>query len=155
MKNTLVTKALWSATVAAFALLCAGAIARDVRDGKVDIRPAKGDDKFEVNGFIMGKAQLFGYISDLKANEGLKTVVFKLSSRGTAEQRRAVGSIARTLDVEAVDEDGNDLKALATPPPPAAPAVPAAPAAPAAPTPPAPVDGVEPPAPPASDDKDG
>lgn len=148
MKHTLVKKALWSATVAVFALLCASAIARDVRDGKVDIRPAKGDDKFEVNGFIMGKAQLFGYISDLKANEGLKTVVFKLSSRGSAEQRRAVGSIARTLDVEAVDEDGNDLKALAAPP--AQPVAPAIPAEPAPPPPPA--DGAAPPAPPASDD---
>ncbi len=78
--------------------------------------------KFSIDGSTMGKAELFGYISDLKDREHLTGVVLKRG--GDDEQRRIVGSIARTLQLKAFEQDGRDLKPIdlpataPTPPPP-------------------------------------
>lgn len=91
----------------------------DVRDGNALVKPVK-EDKYSINGSTMGKAELFGYISDLKDTEHLSGVVLK--SGGNDEQRHVIGSIARTLQLKAFEQDGRDLKPIdlpaAAPPPP-------------------------------------
>jgi hypothetical protein len=101
-----------------------GAFARsdvDVRDGNAMVTPAKGG-KYSIDGSTMGKAELFGYISDLRDREHLTGVVLKRG--GNADQRKVIGSIAKTLELKAFEQDGGDLKpidlpaAAPTPPPP-------------------------------------
>ncbi len=100
----------------------AGALARsDVRDGNALVVPVKSD-KYSIDGTTMGKAELFGYVSDLKDREHLTGIVLKRG--GSDEQRKSIGSIARTLQLKAFEQDGGDLKPIdlpadaGTPPPP-------------------------------------
>jgi len=103
-------------------LAASSAFARsDVRDGNAMVQPVK-NAKFSIDGSTMGKAELFGYISDLKDREHLTGVVLKRG--GDEEQRKIIGSIARTLQLRAFEQDGGDLKPIdlpataPTPPPP-------------------------------------
>lgn len=107
----------------ALALVAAGsALARsDVRDGNAMVKP-QGEDRYSIDGFQMGKAELFGYISELKETKALTGVVLKRG--GNDEQRHVIGSIARTLQLKAFEQDGGNLNPIdlppeaATPPPP-------------------------------------
>lgn len=132
----------------------ASAFARsDVRDGNAMVTPVKAD-KYSIDGSTMGKAELYGYIGDLRDREHLSGIVLKRG--GNDEQRHSIGSIARSMQLKAFEQDGGDLKpidlpaAQPTPPPPpiesaaaaetaspAASANPAVPVAPAVPTTPA------------------
>lgn len=109
----------------ALVLVAAGsAFARsDVRDGNAMVKPV-GEDKYSIDGFQMGKAELFGYVSELKETQALTGVVLKRG--GNDEQRRVIGSIARTLQLKAFEQDGGDLKPIDLPaeaPTPAAPPI--------------------------------
>ncbi len=99
-------------------MMTVGAFARsDVRDGNAIVQPTR-NDKYSIDGFTMGKAELFGYISDLKDTDHLTGVVLKRG--GSDEQRKSIGSIARTLQLKAFEQDGKELKPIdlpATPPP--------------------------------------
>jgi hypothetical protein len=87
-----------------------GAVAAsDVRDGNAIVVPAK-NDKFSIGGATMGKAELFGYISDLKDTDHVTGIVLKRG--GSDEQRKAVGSIAKTLQLKAFEQDGGELKPI-------------------------------------------
>jgi hypothetical protein len=99
-----------------------GAFARsDVRDGNAMVAPVKSD-KYSIDGVTMGKAELYGYIGDLRDREHLTGIVLKRG--GNDDQRHVIGSIARTLQLKAFEQDGGDLKpidlpaAAPTPPPP-------------------------------------
>ena len=81
----------------------------DVDNGNAMIAPVKGD-KYSIDGSIMGKAELFGYISDLKDREHLTGVVLKRG--GDDEQRKIIGSIAKTLQLKAFEQDGGNLKPI-------------------------------------------
>lgn len=107
----------------ALALAAAGsAFARsDVRDGNAMVKP-HGKDRYSIDGFQMGKAELFGYISELKETKSLTGVVLKRG--GNDEQRQVIGSIARTLQLKAFEQDGGDLKSIDLPPEAAPPAPP-------------------------------
>lgn len=116
--------------------VASGAFARsDVRDGNAMIAPVKAD-KFSIDGSIFGKAELYGYIGDLRDREHLTGLVLKRGA--TDDQRHVIGSIARTLQLKAFEQDGGDLKpidlpaAQPTPPPPPIDNTAEAPAAPAA-----------------------
>lgn len=111
------------AAMLALALVATGsAFARsDVRDGNAMVKP-QGEDKYSIDGFTMGKAELFGYISELKETQSATGIVLKRG--GNDEQRHVIGSIARTLQLKAFEQDGRELKSIdlppeaATPPPP-------------------------------------
>jgi hypothetical protein len=111
------------AALLALALIATGsAFARsDVRDGNAMVKPQKAD-KYSIDGFQMGKAELFGYISELKETQSLTGIVLKRG--GNDEQRRVIGSIARTLQLRAFEQDGGDLKPIDLPPEAATPAPP-------------------------------
>ncbi|HEY6986303.1 MAG TPA: hypothetical protein VH375_09475 [Rhodanobacteraceae bacterium] len=82
----------------------------DVRDGKAYVKPLK-DDKFSINGYTMGKVELYGYLGQLRDDEHITGVVLR---RGADDaQRKAISSSAKTLQIEAFEEDGTSLKPLA------------------------------------------
>jgi hypothetical protein len=91
-------------------LTMAAAFARgDVRDGKAYVKPIKGE-KYSINGYMMGKVELYGYLGQLRDDEHITGVVLKRG--GSDAQRQVITSSARTLQIEAFEEDGGDLKAL-------------------------------------------
>jgi hypothetical protein len=112
--NTMMCGAVFALATA----LAGVAMANDVRDGNAMVTPARGD-KYSIDGSTMGKAELFGYLSDLKDTDHLTGVVLKRG--GDDEQRRVIGSIARTLGLQSFEQDGGDLKPIAQPAAPPAP----------------------------------
>ena len=106
-------KIMRAALLALGLVIMTGAFARsDVRDGNAMVKPVAAD-KYSIDGAIMGKAELFGYISDLKDREQLTGVV--LRSGGNADQRQVIGSIAKTLQLKAFEQDGRDLAPIDLP----------------------------------------
>ncbi|MDR2011984.1 MAG: hypothetical protein LBQ20_02820 [Rhodanobacter sp.] len=91
-----------------------GAAARsDVRDGNAFVEPVR-NARYSIDGTTMGKAELFGYISDLKDREHLTGIVLKHG--GDDAQRHVIGSIARTLQLKAFEQEGRNLKSIDLPP---------------------------------------
>jgi hypothetical protein len=101
-------------------VFAAAAFARgDIRDDRAWVKPEKGE-KFSINGYVMGKVELYGYLGQLRDDEHIKGVV--LRSGGSDAQKRAIVSSAKTLQIEAFEADGSDLKPLTGPTPAPAPA---------------------------------
>jgi hypothetical protein len=91
-------------------LTAAAAFARsDIRDNRAWVKPIKGE-KFSINGYTMGKVELYGYLGQLRDDEHITGVV--LRSGGDDAQRKVITSSCKTLEIEAFEEDGGDLKAL-------------------------------------------
>lgn len=92
-----------------FVTAAAAFAAGDVRDGKAYVKPLK-DEKFSINGYTMGKVELYGYLGQLRDDEHITGVVLR---RGADDlQRKAISSSAKTLQIEAFEEDGTSLKPL-------------------------------------------
>ncbi len=101
-------------------VFAAAAFARgDIRDDRAWVKPEKGE-KFSINGYVMGKVELYGYLGQLRDDEHIKGVV--LRSGGSDAQKQAIVSSAKTLQIEAFEADGSDLKPLTSPTPAPAPA---------------------------------
>lgn len=118
IKNTLRIAAL----MLSFAVMSVAFARSDVHDGNAIVKPVKGD-KFSIDGAVMGKAELYGYMGDLRDREQFSGIVLKRG--GTDEQRQVIGSIARTLGLKAFEDDGG-LKPIDLPqaaPTPAAPPI--------------------------------
>ncbi|MCK9538570.1 hypothetical protein [Dokdonella sp.] len=91
------------------AVLAAPALAADVKDGNAIVDPQR-NDRFAIDGFVMGKAELYGYMGDLRDTEKLTGIVLK--SGGTDAQRQVIISIAGALGLKAFERDGNQLQPL-------------------------------------------
>ncbi len=98
----------------AFGLVLAGAAAArsDIKDGNALVKPVK-DEKYSIDGVILGKAELYGYMGGLRDDEHITGIVLKRG--GTDEQRRIIGVIAKTLGLKSFEQDGRDLKEIAQP----------------------------------------
>ncbi|HEU4663913.1 MAG TPA: hypothetical protein VFS55_07770 [Dokdonella sp.] len=98
----------------AVSLAAAGtAFARsDIRDGNAMVQPVKGD-KYSIDGAIMGKAELYGYMGGMRDDDHITGIVLKRG--GSDEQRRVIGSIAKTLGLKSFEQDGGDLKEIPQP----------------------------------------
>jgi hypothetical protein len=96
--------------------LSTAAHAGEVRDGRAIVTPAK-EDRYTIGSYTFGKAELFGYISDLKETRKITGIVLKNgrsdSSKATDEQRHSVASIGNTLHLETFTQDGKKLEPLA------------------------------------------
>ncbi len=90
--------------------------AGSIRDGKAVVTPAK-EDRYMIDSFTFGKAELFGYISELKETKKITGIVLKngrsKDSQATDEQRHSVASIGNTLHLETFTQDGKELTPLA------------------------------------------
>ena len=103
--------------VLALGMFLAGmAHAGSIRDGKAVVTPAK-EDRYTIDSFTFGKAELFGYISDLKETKKITGIVLKngssKDSKATDEQRHSIASIGNTLQLETFTQDGKELTPLA------------------------------------------
>lgn len=124
------------AWLAALALVLAGGLAQarsDIRDGNALIKPEK-NARYSIDGFTMGKAELYGYIGDLRDSQHITGIVLKKG--GDDEQRHIIATIAKALGLKSFEQDGRELKELPQPdlpatPPPVEPATDGATAAPA------------------------
>ncbi|WP_440223085.1 hypothetical protein ACQQ2N_18700 [Dokdonella sp. MW10] len=95
------------------ALFLAGAVqAADVKDGRAMVTPAK-DDRYSIDGFTFGKAELFGYISDLKDTKKITGIVLKNGKKASDEQKRVIGSVGKGLQIEAFVLEGKELVPIA------------------------------------------
>jgi len=115
--NILAIKLRKSLVFLLLGMFLAGSVqAGSIKDGRVTVKPAK-DDRFQVDGYTFGKAELFGYLSDLKETQKITGIVLKdgskSSGKATDEQRHSVASIGNTLQLETFTQDGKDLQPLA------------------------------------------
>ncbi len=94
------------------ALLLASSVhATDIKDGRAIVTPVK-EDRFTIDAFTFGKAELFGYISDLKDTKKIKGIVLrekKGKEVASDEQKRVIGSIGNTLQLETFHQQGKEL----------------------------------------------
>lgn len=103
---------------AAFSLAAASlAFARDpIRDGKLQITPAKAD-RFEAAEYTLGKAELYGYVSDLKDTKKITGIVLLKGDRATDMQKHLVAITAKAQQLDAfIDLDGK-MQTLVDPTP--------------------------------------
>jgi len=123
-----------AAAAAAMLFVASGSFARDTVDGeRVIVKPYKSE-LFATGEYRFGKAELFGYIGDLKDRKKVTGILLRDGSNASEEQRHLIAEIARAQQLDAVIELDGKQQPLVDPTPPAsAPAdVPAAaPAAPA------------------------
>ena len=101
--------------LAAFALAVAASLASarsDIRDGNAFVKPEKGA-RYSIDGYTMGKAELYGYIGELRDSEHITGIVLKKG--GDDEQRHIIGTIAKTLGLKSFEQDGSEIKELPQP----------------------------------------
>lgn len=93
--------------------LAGSAHAGSIKDGRVTVKPVK-EDRYQVDGYTFGKAELFGYLSELKETSKITGIVLKDGSKkASEEQRKSVASIGNTLQLETFTQDGKDIQPLA------------------------------------------
>ena len=100
-----------SLLVAAAALFCVVSTghARDSIDGdRIVVTPYK-DGMFATGEFRFGKAELFGYIGDLKDHHKLTGLLLRNGGKATPEQKHLLVEIAKAQELNAVIElDGHE-----------------------------------------------
>lgn len=117
------------AAAAAFLFVSAAAYAGAdaIDDGHLLVKPAK-NDTFATGGYVMGKAELFGYIGDLKDSQKITGVVLRDADRATPEQKHLLVITAQAQKIDALVDEHGKLGPLADPMTPAAAAASTAPA---------------------------
>ena len=83
------------------------AFARDpIRDGKLQVTPAKGD-RFEAAEYTLGKAELWGYVSDLKDSKKITGIMLLHGDKATDMQKHLIAITAKAQQLDAfIDLDG-------------------------------------------------
>lgn len=111
MNRMLRISGLLAGLVFASAMFSASVAAADIKKGRAMVSPAK-DTRFSIDSFTFGKAELFGYMSDLKDSKNITGIVLKGkkgSELASDEHKRIVGSIGNTLQLETFVQDGKEL----------------------------------------------
>ena len=121
-KSITLAAALLLASTAAFA----GSDAID--NGNLLIKPAK-NNMFATGGYVLGKAELFGYIGELKDSKKITGIVLRDADRATPEQKHLLVVTAQAQQIDAMVDAGGKLEPLADPTPAVPTTAPAAPAA--------------------------
>ncbi len=103
------------AAVSLFA--ASSAFARDpIKDGKLMITPAKAD-RFEAAEYTLGKAELYGYVSELKDSKKITGIVIMHGDKATDMQKHLIAITAKAQQIDAfIDLDGK-TQALVDPTP--------------------------------------
>ena len=77
-----------------------------VDNGRLLVKPYK-NNTFQTGAYRMGKAELFGYIGELKDSAKLTGIVLRDPERASDEQKHALAVTAKAQHIDAfVDEDG-------------------------------------------------
>ncbi|MCE7951700.1 MAG: hypothetical protein DYH18_11440 [Xanthomonadales bacterium PRO7] len=114
--------------MAASLLVAGAAFARDaIDDGHLQVRPAK-NNMFSTGEFIMGKAELYGYLGDLKDSKKITGIVLQDADRATPEQKHLLVIAAQAQKLDALVEDHGKLEPLVDPTVPTPVVAPSAPA---------------------------
>jgi hypothetical protein len=120
-------KLIFASFATVFTLGASLAFARDpIHDGRLEIKPAK-DDHFEAAEYTLGKAELYGYVSDLKDTKKITGILLLRGDKATPNQKHLIAITAKAQSIEAfIDLDGK-VQPLTdpTPSPDTAPAPPA------------------------------
>ncbi len=87
--------------------IAAAGFARDpIDDGRLQVKPYK-TDRFEAAEYILGKAEFFGYVGDLKDSKKITGIVLLKGDRASDEQKHVVAITAKAQNLEAfIDLDG-------------------------------------------------
>lgn len=98
---------LFSTGVAMLFLASLGQASQDAVDnGRLLVKPYK-NNTFQTGAYRMGKAELFGYIGELKDSAQLTGIVLRDSEHASDEQKHALAVTAKAQHIDAfVDEDG-------------------------------------------------
>ncbi|MDE2085131.1 MAG: hypothetical protein KGI64_09745 [Xanthomonadaceae bacterium] len=100
---------------AASLFVCAAAFAGDaIDDGHLLVKPAK-NNTFATGEFIMGKAELFGYIGDLKDRKKITGIVLRDADRATPEQKHLLVVTAQAQKIDALVDEHDKLVPLVDP----------------------------------------
>ena len=75
--------------------------------------------------YVLGKAELFGYIGELKDSKQITGIVLRDADRATPEQKHLLVVTAQAQKIDALMDTHGKLEPPADPTPPAAPATPA------------------------------
>lgn len=103
------------AAAAALAFFAAGIQARDSIDGnRLVVKPYK-NGTFEAGEFRFGKAELFGYVGDLKDTKKITGILLRDGDKATPEQRHLIAEIAKAQELEATIELGGKQQPLVDP----------------------------------------
>lgn len=95
--------------------LVVSAHARDAIDnGNLLVKPSK-NDTFAMEGYVMGKAELFGYIGDLKDRNKITGIVLRDAKRATPEQKHVLVVTAQAQHIDAFEESDGQLIPLVDP----------------------------------------
>jgi hypothetical protein len=111
--------------IAALGFAAVAFAATDIDDGHLLVTPAK-HDLFQTGEFTLGKAELFGYIGDLKDTKKITGVVLRDADRASAEQKHLLVETANAQHIDALIEVDGKLQRLIDPIAPAAASTPAA-----------------------------
>lgn len=123
-----------AAACAALGLATAAFAANGIDDGHLLVKPGK-NNTFITGAYNMGKAELFGYIGDLKDTQKITGIVLRNADRATPEQKHLLVVTAQAQQIDALVDDNGKLVPLADPLAPPAPAPAPAPASASAPAP--------------------
>ena len=108
-------KLILAAAVAALAL--GGAVqARDVQDGKLQVKPAK-ENKYIVDNSKLGKAEFFGFVGDFVESKKITGIVLLKGDKATDEQKHVIAITAQTQHIEAFIDLGGKVQPLVDPTP--------------------------------------
>ncbi len=93
---------------AAVSLMAAtAAVARDpIKDNRLVVTPAK-NDRFEAAEYTLGKAELYGYVSDLKDSKKITGILLSKGDKATDMQKHLIAITAKAQQLDAfIDLDG-------------------------------------------------
>src|SRR6185312_928930 len=121
-KSIIAAAALLLASTAAFAN------SATIENGNLLIKPAK-NNMFATGGYVLGKAELYGYIGELKDSKKITGIVLRDADRATPEQKHLLAVTAQAQHIDALVENDDKLEPLADPTPVVPAAAPAEPAA--------------------------
>jgi len=122
-------KFLTRAAAGALLLTAIAVQARESFDGdRLIVTPFK-NDTFATGDYRFGKAELYGYVGDLKDSKHIKGMLLRDGAKATDEQKHIIATIAQSQQIDAVIELDGKQQPLVDPKPAAAPEAGAAPAA--------------------------
>ncbi len=99
-------KVILASFATVFAVGASLAFARDpIHDGRLEIKPAK-DDHFEAAEYTLGKAELYGYVSDLKDTKKITGILLLRGDKATPNQKHLIAITAKAQSARGVHRSG-------------------------------------------------